>query len=704
MAEFAKLGVTELNTSPYTLLEVSFPPPRKEVTSRDFAKKDGAQILRERYRNSVRTMRIRINGSSKDNYGSLMQTLQDQINTQDVVLEYKPNNSSNSNFSDVLVGSKNNKIDLRLVQSNVAEVDITLECKPFWRGSELTVAAQTLSPTPSKITLGDIKGDVNAPCSIEVAAVGANSIGTNLVVGSRENPMNEGQFTPIKDFQGSTLAGAFNGKATDTTVDTSWTSLTGVDDNINGLAAASATVQVAVGDGGKIFTTADGWGTVSDIAHGLTSQDLNAISWAGGTTYYACGNAGVILKSTDSGANWTALSSEVTEDLFDISFVSTTEGWACGGTTSGAGRIRITVDGSAWTTAKNATATKYTALSAVSATVCHAFGIDVFDQPIHIRTIDGSAWSGAQMATTGTFVPTGATAPSASIVFVCGEAGKIYKSIDADDADPTDAVWTLQTSGVASDLYNIKAQSTSVVWTCGANGVILYTSTGGTTWTAQTSGTSAKLNAIAIVDASNVNIAGDGYIVLDTDDAGTTWTQPIAAWALTSDYDGRWDVYAIIKKSSTGAGDMRVSSGWGGGSVITQASVAVTAGSALQTVYLGEISIPATTISDNVTASRAIKVEGKLDAGSETWSSDVFWIVPVDGEVARTTAAATAASHITFDSDKNAVNQGSTIVTWIGSPINLRPGQNNIVICETAGIDDAVVTVKYKPLFLLPVA
>ena len=704
MAEFAKLGVTKLNTAPYTLLEVSFPPPKQEVTSRDFAKKDGAQILRERYRNSVRKMRVQVQGSSKDNMHELIQTIQDQINTQDVVLEYIPDNSSNSNFSDVLVGSKDNKIDLKLVQSNTAIVVITVECKPFWRATELTIASQTLSPTPSKITLGNIKGDVNAPCSIEVAAVGANSIGTNLVLGSREFPMNEGQFTPIKDFQGSTLAGAFNGKATDTTVDTSWTSLTGVDTNINGIAAESATVQVAVGDGGKIFTTANGWGTVSDIAHGLTTQDLNGISYAGGTTYYACGNNGVVLKSTDSGANWSVVATGHVDNINSIFATSTSVVNAVGEN----GRFMKTGNGgSSWSV------NQQRANGGIFPNLTDLFMANANDGFVVTSTdMTGFAATSQVWVTSDGFINTTTSSLSvasgiawysisgwsANDVVAVGEGGIIRL---------TDDGWSTSSgpvSGISDDLLSVVMQSSTVGWACGNNGVALYTDDSAVTWTQQTTNTSSQLNSVAVVDANNVNIAGDGYTVLDTDDAGTTWTRPIAAWALTSDYDGRHDVYARIKKSSTGSGQMRVSVGWGGGTFITQAQVDVTAGSDLQTVYLGEIAIPATTISDSVSASRAIKVEGQMDAGSETWSSDVFWIVPIDGETAQTTAAATASSHITFDSDKNAVNQGSTIITWIGSPPLLRPGQNNLVICETAGIDGAVVIVKYEPLYLLPVA
>ncbi len=424
------------------------------------------------------------------------------------------------------------------------------------------------------------------------------------------------------------------------------------------------------------------------------------MTFAGGTTYYACGNSGIILKSTDSGANWALQTSNTVFNLLGIFAISTSVAWACGV----AGTIQATTDGGTnWSSQTSGQTVDMNAVHAVDANT--AWMVTNWDSGPSATKVMNTTDGGANWNVVS--IPQGTSIKFLSVFFIsttvgwlCGQEGLIYKSTDGG------SVWVLQTSGVNDRLEGIAFQSTSLGWVVGDNGVILNTTDGGATWTEQTSGTSARLLSIAVIDANDVNIGGDGFTIMDTVDGGTTWTQPAAAWALTLEYIGRYRVYARIKKSSTGSGQMRVSSGWAGGSVLTNAQVDVVAGSSLQTVFLGEISIPATRISGEQSPTPIIKVEGQMDAGSETWSSDVFWIVPVDslGETVEIVATATDSSHIIIDSDTNAINKGSTIVTWIGSPILLRPGRNNLVLCETTAITGAIITVKYIPLYLLPVA
>lgn len=869
MAEYVNLSSAKLATSielsadPYTLIALKFPEPPLRTASRDYAEKDGAEIISQRYGNSVRTVGFEIEGADKDTALGYFQSIQDLLNAPDLVLEYKAHGATNLNYADVLVTKKATDINFVWVDHDIARITLTLECKPFWRGARRIIAPRSYGPTPAVVRVSEINiltdnqasvetdtsgfsvfnsatlardttksftgsasleittpgavnfegssvkgvtslqgtyagqvrvkgtgnlscwvritytdlsnddgtyssvtldntwqlvtpevvvsdpaktvlwaeilfrtdgtqaitynvdalqverriisgdwslpsagilGDVDTPCTIEVAGVGADSIGSNLVIGASKNPMSEESFTPIKDFQKTTLAGAYNGKANDTEVDGSWTSLTGEDMNISGIAMETASKGVAVGNGGKIFTTATGWYSIIDISHGLTSQNLNDVTWAGGTTYFVCGDNGEILKSTDSGANWASQRSNISPSWaqnrdcrsieavsVDIVFVGQT----------GTGLVTKTTNGGTnWAVGINlglglVDDIDLAVVDANTLYICADYAMG-----------DGAVWSSTDggssvgprlldLLSTRFFA---IDAPSSSVVFVCGSSGTIYKT----ENNGTD--WTAQATGFSVDFFNVKMQSSAIGWMCGASGTILYTDDGGDTWIIQPAGVSVNLNGIAVIDANNVNIGGDGYTMLDTDDGGITWEQLTASWALSEGHKGHYRVYAIIKKDASGAGSMRVSSGWAGGSFISNPAVAVVAGTDLQTVYLGEISIPATTMSPEAGATSVVVVEGRLDAGFETWSSDVFWLVPSDGEVVAVEAVATASAHIVIDSDENAVNKGATIVTWIGSPIMLRPGDNNIVICETAGIDDAVVTVKYDPLYLLPVA
>lgn len=699
MAEYLKLGSTEIYQGPYDVMGLMFPPPALDTESRDYADKDGSEIISIRYRNSVRTVVIKITGSTKDNLYTLISGIQTELNSADLVLEYKSVNATNSSYSDVLTHSSKTKLDILYLRDNKAQLTMTLECKPGWRGTQQTIAAQTLSPTPAKITLGTILGDMKTPCTIEIE--GDDSFGTNIRIGSRELPMPEGPFTPIKDFQGTVLAGAFNGEVTEKTVTDSWTSLTGESRNVNAVSMVSAAVGFAACDGGYILKTGDGWSTVTEYDDGDTgtSQDLLSISAYDANTAFAGTAAGKAVKTVDGGTNWTLQTIEASKKVYSLFFINATVGWA--GMSNG--KVYYTTNGGT-----NWTGVITSGFSAYGVHFIDANnGWSVHDGGYVYKTDDGGVtWSFAAR-----LLPTGSTSYdyiyavhfASSLIGWCGGAvgngdgsGALWKTEDGGSN------WTQQ-ADTGSIVLDIAATSTTNAWQVGQNGIITKT-TNGTDWAPQASGVATHLNSISVIDANNVNIVGDGYTVLDTDDGGTIWTQPIAAWALTMGYKGRYHAYCRIKKSASGAGDMRVSSGWAGGSVITNPSVSVTAATDWQTVYLGEISIPATNLSPEVSATPIIKVEGKLDAGSETWKPDATWLVPADGEAVEIAATATDSAHMMIDSDQNAVNQGPTIVTWIGSPIFLRPGDNNIVICETAGIGDCIVTVRYFPLYKLPVA
>jgi photosystem II stability/assembly factor-like uncharacterized protein len=72
-------------------------------------------------------------------------------------------------------------------------------------------------------------------------------------------------------------------------------------------------------------------------------------------------------------------------------------------------------------------------------------------------------------------------------------------------------------------LNSVKFISSTVGWTVGAYGTILYTTNGGTTWTSKSSGTTEDLMAISFVDANNGWIVGWEGTILKTTDGGSTW-------------------------------------------------------------------------------------------------------------------------------------------------------------------------------------
>jgi photosystem II stability/assembly factor-like uncharacterized protein len=141
------------------------------------------------------------------------------------------------------------------------------------------------------------------------------------------------------------------------------------------------------------------------------------------------------------------------------------------------------------------------------------------------------------------------------------------------------SVFSPQSSGVTTSLYQAWSAGNGVVYVVGAAGVILKTSNGGTTWTKQTSGTGFDLEAVWGSSATDVVVVGIKGIVLHTTNGGANWT-PVNLGLATNLYDvwgaGAGDIYitgdrgvilhgngSSFSPVSTSAGMTPVNCAWG---------------------------------------------------------------------------------------------------------------------------------------------
>jgi photosystem II stability/assembly factor-like uncharacterized protein len=107
-------------------------------------------------------------------------------------------------------------------------------------------------------------------------------------------------------------------------------------------------------------------------------------------------------------------------------------------------------------------------------------------------------------------------------------------------------VFTTQSSGVTTDLYEAWSAGGGVVYVVGAAGVLLKTSDAGATWTKQTTNTTHDLEGVWGASANDVWAVGLKGTVLHTTD-GTTWN---AVSVTTADVGDVWgasgtDVYVV---------------------------------------------------------------------------------------------------------------------------------------------------------------
>ncbi len=93
------------------------------------------------------------------------------------------------------------------------------------------------------------------------------------------------------------------------------------------------------------------------------------------------------------------------------------------------------------------------------------------------------------------------------------------------------AQWVAQTSGTTATLRGVKAVSDQVVWACGASGVVLKTTDGGTTWAAMTPTLATATNyVVEALDATTAWVTGTvggsaDVSIWKTTNGGTSWLQ-----------------------------------------------------------------------------------------------------------------------------------------------------------------------------------
>lgn len=108
------------------------------------------------------------------------------------------------------------------------------------------------------------------------------------------------------------------------------------------------------GDGGITFFTTNGGTSWTRAAPGsglpISTPVLRDVSCLSTTTCYAVGDAGTILRTSDSGVTWTAQAVDTTSNLRTVFMRSTTLGWVAGE----GGTLRKTTDGTTWTRPQSA--------------------------------------------------------------------------------------------------------------------------------------------------------------------------------------------------------------------------------------------------------------------------------------------------------------------------------------------------------------
>jgi hypothetical protein len=140
------------------------------------------------------------------------------------------------------------------------------------------------------------------------------------------------------------------------------------------------------------------------------------------------------------------------------------------------------------------------ALSQVSASA------DALSKPINGRIVS-------------TLTPLSVPAPSGKTIWRIGQAGQIQRSTDSG------ATWSIQPSGVVTDLIAGSAYSDQVCWLVGRNGTVLRTINGGATWQKLASPSSVDLLGVFSINADSATVTDAAGRAFETTSAGSHWTR-----------------------------------------------------------------------------------------------------------------------------------------------------------------------------------
>lgn len=246
----------------------------------------------------------------------------------------------------------------------------------------------------------------------------------------------------------------------------------------------------------NIHITRDGGKTWTDVSSGYTSMRFMDIAILNDSVMYMSGNNGIIIQSTDGGLNWKTLTTNVTEQIWGIHFVSPKIGYAVGSN----GLIMRTANGGKdWEIRPSGTNHLFYKVTVTEAGVCFASGSNIL-----LRSEDGGgSWNAVD------FFPFEAPADwirsiqfvNDQIGYACADIGRIYKTTDGGNN------WHRLPSITQEPLFELHFLDENFGMICGFNGTILKTENGGMSWTPMTSPIGNEhLYSIDLIDKNNAYI------------------------------------------------------------------------------------------------------------------------------------------------------------------------------------------------------
>ena len=252
----------------------------------------------------------------------------------------------------------------------------------------------------------------------------------------------------------------------------------------------------AVGDNGTILESTDNGNTWIQ-KNSNTTHNLNSISGQG--IMFIAGDGGTILKTTNSGDNWLSLSTGVNNNLngIDCSYPFVLAAGDNGVI------LRTTNGGTNWSLRPSTTTNNLMSISQWGAVGSHG--------TILLGVNGGNNWQQANSGTTRTLNSANFNYPY-DIVRIVGDSGVILKTTD------NGSNWSIMNSNTLNNLYSLtwQYQTYTYMWICGQNGQILKSNDLGMHWFQYYPGIQNNLNSIYFYDCNTGWAVGDNGLIIHT--------------------------------------------------------------------------------------------------------------------------------------------------------------------------------------------
>ncbi|MCX7877155.1 MAG: YCF48-related protein [Ignavibacteria bacterium] len=255
-----------------------------------------------------------------------------------------------------------------------------------------------------------------------------------------------------------------------------------------------------------IFTSNEFFAQWFPLSSGTSSQ-LNKIEFIDINTGIGVGVGSVIIRTTNSGNNWTNLPNPAGVNLWNLAIRPSGIIYVCGDNVV----IKSTDFGNNWTTL-SPSAAQYRGIyfhDDNTGYICGSNGN-------LIKTTDGGlTWNTLPGGTTQWLFAISFAGPSTG--FCSGFSGTIIKTTNSGNN------WSALSTGITENIFSVFAVNTDTVYAAGFSGRIIKSTNGGISWSQQISGTTEQLNQIYFINSNTGSVCGFGNVLLRTTNGGLNW-------------------------------------------------------------------------------------------------------------------------------------------------------------------------------------